>query len=164
MSDEACRPGASPSGPPLDAPVSRPALAAADAPLIERAAGTGSPVAGAPGGPGAAAAGAPGDPGSSTVGAPGGPHFGTLTSGRSPADAPVSRLALPIAMDDLCHSFDGTEVLRHITFHANVRALAIIGPSGGGKSTLLRILGGLLTPTSGTLSVGGEPVDRKSVV
>jgi NitT/TauT family transport system ATP-binding protein len=36
--------------------------------------------------------------------------------------------------------------------------LSIIGPSGCGKSTLLRIIGGLLDPSSGELTVGGEPV------
>ena len=36
--------------------------------------------------------------------------------------------------------------------------LAIIGRSGCGKSTLLNLLGGLDTPTSGTLKVGGADV------
>ena len=50
------------------------------------------------------------------------------------------------------------EVLRDITFDEEVSALAIIGPSGGGKSTLLRIIGGLETPTSGAMAVDGSPV------
>ena len=37
-------------------------------------------------------------------------------------------------------------------------ALAIIGPSGGGKSTLLRILAGLEHPDSGTVELNGEKV------
>ena len=41
-----------------------------------------------------------------------------------------------ISLDHLCKSFDGVEVLRDITFDEEVSALAIIGPSGGGKSTL----------------------------
>ena len=39
------------------------------------------------------------------------------------------------------------------------RSLAIIGPSGGGKTTLLRILAGLTTPDSGTLRVDGAAID-----
>jgi NitT/TauT family transport system ATP-binding protein len=35
--------------------------------------------------------------------------------------------------------------------------LAIIGPSGGGKSTLLRVIGGLLRPEAGTVEVSTPP-------
>ena len=35
--------------------------------------------------------------------------------------------------------------------------LCIVGPSGCGKTTLLKIIAGLLPPTSGQLSVGGNP-------
>lgn len=42
------------------------------------------------------------------------------------------------------------------TFRAQEGELiAVVGPSGSGKTTLLAMLGGLLTPTSGTLMVGG---------
>ena len=34
--------------------------------------------------------------------------------------------------------------------------LAVVGPSGGGKSTLLHLLGGIDRPTSGVVSVGGR--------
>ena len=36
------------------------------------------------------------------------------------------------------------------------RVLALIGPSGGGKSTLLRIIAGLDTPDEGEVVIGGE--------
>lgn len=36
--------------------------------------------------------------------------------------------------------------------------LCLIGPSGCGKSTLLNVIGGLLTPTTGTVEVGAKPV------
>lgn len=35
---------------------------------------------------------------------------------------------------------------------------AIIGPSGSGKSTLMNVIGGLDTPTSGSLMVGGQDI------
>ena len=34
-------------------------------------------------------------------------------------------------------------------------SVAVIGPSGGGKSTLLGIIGGLARPTTGTVRIGG---------
>lgn len=39
-------------------------------------------------------------------------------------------------------------------------AIALIGPSGCGKSTVLRMTSGVLAPTSGTLLVNGEKVDK----
>ena len=36
--------------------------------------------------------------------------------------------------------------------------LCLIGPSGCGKSTLLNVMGGLVAPTTGTVTVAGKPV------
>ena len=38
--------------------------------------------------------------------------------------------------------------------------VSLIGPSGCGKSTLLRIIGDLIPPTSGTVTVNGKPAPR----
>ena len=38
--------------------------------------------------------------------------------------------------------------------------VCLLGPSGCGKSTLLGIVGGMLTPTAGTVAVAGAPVKR----
>ncbi|RPE79738.1 ABC transporter ATP-binding protein [Vulcaniibacterium tengchongense] len=40
--------------------------------------------------------------------------------------------------------------------------VALMGPSGSGKSTLLNLIGGLDTPTSGEIEVGGQRIDRMS--
>lgn len=40
--------------------------------------------------------------------------------------------------------------------------LAVIGPSGSGKTTLLAMVGGLLTPTSGTITLAGRDITRLS--
>ncbi|MDA7605497.1 amino acid ABC transporter ATP-binding protein [Verrucomicrobiales bacterium] len=44
----------------------------------------------------------------------------------------------------------------------NVSVLSLIGPSGGGKSTLLKILGGLEVPDNGTVNMNGHDVNYKS--
>jgi putative ABC transport system ATP-binding protein len=38
--------------------------------------------------------------------------------------------------------------------------LALMGPSGSGKTTLLNLIGGLDTPSGGSLSVGGQRIDQ----
>ena len=40
--------------------------------------------------------------------------------------------------------------------------LALMGPSGSGKTTLLNLLGGLDTPSEGSVVVGGDRIDRMS--
>ncbi|HVZ22992.1 MAG TPA: ABC transporter ATP-binding protein [Vicinamibacterales bacterium] len=40
--------------------------------------------------------------------------------------------------------------------------LALMGPSGSGKTTLLNLLGGLDTPTQGSISVAGDRIDNLS--
>lgn len=71
----------------------------------------------------------------------------------------MSTKPLHLKLEGICQSFGEKQVLTDISFDHEVTALAIIGPSGGGKSTLLRILGGLLVPNAGRLVVDGNEVE-----
>ena len=53
------------------------------------------------------------------------------------------------------------EVLHHINLDvAQGEFVALMGPSGSGKTTLLNLIGGLDSPTEGTLAVAGERIDQ----
>lgn len=55
--------------------------------------------------------------------------------------------------DETVHALDG------VSFAIPARDYcAIVGPSGSGKSTLMNIIGGLDTPTSGRISIGGADI------
>lgn len=55
------------------------------------------------------------------------------------------------------------QVLHDVNFAAEPGTLSLIkGPSGSGKSTFLTIAGGLLTPTSGTVTVGGKSYAQRT--
>ena len=57
-----------------------------------------------------------------------------------------------LRVSNLCKSFGVLKALDDVSFELNKgEALAVIGPSGGGKSTLLRVLNGLETPDSGNI-------------
>ncbi len=55
---------------------------------------------------------------------------------------------------------NGPVILHPMDFADEIHSLAIIGPSGGGKSTLLRIIGGLIAPTTGKLWINGAEIEQ----
>ncbi len=62
----------------------------------------------------------------------------------------------------LIKNYGGFLALDGASFHTadESRVVALLGPSGGGKSTLLRVLGGLLVPDSGEVRVNGTSLPR----
>ncbi|MBW1990035.1 MAG: ABC transporter ATP-binding protein [Deltaproteobacteria bacterium] len=66
-----------------------------------------------------------------------------------------------IELDRVSFSFNGRNVLENVSLTVNQRDfLAVIGPNGGGKTTLIKVMAGLLKPQQGTVRVRGEkPAD-----
>lgn len=66
-----------------------------------------------------------------------------------------------IEINNLSVSFNGVRVLDDINLTVFDRDfLGIIGPNGGGKTTLLRTLLGLIEPDNGTISIMGQPLKQ----
>lgn len=62
-----------------------------------------------------------------------------------------------IAAKNLFFSYRHQPVLKEVTFHVYPgEFIGIIGPNGGGKTTLLKLIMGFLKPTRGTLHLFGE--------
>ena len=49
-------------------------------------------------------------------------------------------------------------ILRDISLTIEDKFVAITGPNGGGKSTLAKVIAGILTPTSGRILFDGEDI------
>ena len=65
-----------------------------------------------------------------------------------------------LKLDGVTKSFGEHRVLDGVSADfGDVRSLVFIGPSGGGKSTLLRILAGLEIPDAGEVTLDGQRVD-----
>jgi len=63
-----------------------------------------------------------------------------------------------IEINDLSFAYNGNEVLKNVNLTVDDgEFLALIGPNGGGKTTLLKLMLGLLEPKRGTVRVFGRP-------
>jgi len=65
-----------------------------------------------------------------------------------------------VELHAICKTFGAQSVLDNVSF--NVEAgefFSLLGPSGCGKTTLLRLIGGFETASSGTVRIDGQPVN-----
>ncbi len=66
-----------------------------------------------------------------------------------------------VKLEDVWVLFDGVSVLEEVNLSINQHDfLGIIGPNGGGKTTLLKVILGLLKPSRGQVSVFGHTPER----
>jgi ABC-type multidrug transport system ATPase subunit len=82
-----------------------------------------------------------------------------LEEGTSSIDLTSGAVAL-IDIDDLSVLFGRTIALDHINLSLAPGIVGLFGQNASGKSTLLRVLGGLLPPTSGAVTWDGSAIGR----
>ncbi len=58
---------------------------------------------------------------------------------------------------------ENKNILRDINLSIHERFVAITGPNGGGKSTLAKVIAGILTPTEGRILLDGEDITDMSI-
>ena len=70
---------------------------------------------------------------------------------------------LPVELDSLACERDQRELFASLSLRLQPgEVLQVAGPNGSGKTSLLRIMAGLLPPSAGDLRYGGESVFRSS--
>ena len=74
---------------------------------------------------------------------------------------PLPEGPLDLRVDGLTFGYTEAPVLRDVTFHAAPgESIALVGPTGAGKSTLMELVARLETPRAGTITLGSLPIDR----
>ncbi|OPY48533.1 MAG: Trehalose/maltose import ATP-binding protein MalK [Methanosaeta sp. PtaU1.Bin112] len=69
-----------------------------------------------------------------------------------------------ILVEDLSKSFSTHKVVDGVSFQVHSgETLGLLGPNGAGKTTTIRMLTGLIRPSSGTITVGGYSVLKNSI-
>ena len=65
-----------------------------------------------------------------------------------------------LELKDICYTLpDGKEILKHIDLTVRDNEFMVItGPNGGGKSTLAKLIAGIVTPTSGQILLDGQEI------
>ena len=75
----------------------------------------------------------------------------------------VSQIEGAVAFEHVCYHYPNEEKEVVSDFHLNVNAgerIAVVGASGSGKSTIMNLIIGLLTPTGGRIYIDGIPLEE----
>ncbi len=70
-----------------------------------------------------------------------------------------------IDLRDICLTLNGKPVLQAITLQLSEPRIGLIGRNGSGKTSLLRVMAGLVAPSQGAVTVeGASPSNRKAML
>ena len=68
-----------------------------------------------------------------------------------------------LEMRNVSKRFSGSLAVDNVSFHARAgEVTGYLGPNGSGKSTTIKMIAGLIEPTSGEILFTGEPFDATS--
>jgi phospholipid/cholesterol/gamma-HCH transport system ATP-binding protein len=86
-----------------------------------------------------------------------------LPTAESSQHRPIAKVPDAVVFDRVLLAFDDHVVLEDLSFTIPTGAMRILlGPSGSGKSVILKLILGLLRPDAGTVTVNGHRVDTMS--
>jgi ABC-2 type transport system ATP-binding protein len=70
----------------------------------------------------------------------------------------------PVQVDNVSKWFGDVVAVSQVSFSVGSGVTALLGPNGSGKTTLLKMLTGLTGPSTGVVSINGQPVRARSDV
>ncbi|GAA0588968.1 metal ABC transporter ATP-binding protein [Virgibacillus siamensis] len=66
-----------------------------------------------------------------------------------------------VSMENITYAYENKTVLNQINFEIPTGAfMGLVGPNGGGKTTLIKLILGLLKPDQGTIRLFGGPLEK----
>ena len=70
-----------------------------------------------------------------------------------------------IEYKNICKSYSGTPVLQGFNLEINEGDfLCVVGTSGSGKTTMMKMINGLLTPDKGELLISGKNIKDEDII
>ena len=90
------------------------------------------------------------------------PETGALMPAGAAVRHPEADGMFPAHVSGLCYEVDGNRLIDNVDLElAGEEITVVMGPNGAGKSLLLRLLHGMIVPTAGGISWGGEALSEE---